>query len=441
MDVPARIAVLGASGLIGQALAEALAQEGFPVTAIARRFTTAQATSFGADACPCPVVDLDEAALAGLIARHRPDIVVNCLGVLQDGPRGTTRDVHDGFVARLLTAIAAQDRPILLIHLSIPGREADDETAFSRTKREAERRIAGSGCPSLVLRPGFVIAPGAYGGSALIRALAAAPVALPEAVGRRPFAVTAIEDITRTVSSVARRWQAGEQEWRAVWDVVEAPPSEVGAVVGEFRQRFGGASPRLTLPAPLLAAGARLGDAAAFLGWLPPVRTTALREMMRGVEGDPRSWMAESGLAPTGLARTLARLPLTVQERWFGRLYLLKPLVIGVLAVFWCASGLIALIPAFAPATAILTAHGIPDSLARTITLVTSLADIAVGLAIAGRRSCRAGLTAGILLSLMYMVGAALLAPDLWTEPLGALVKTGPAIVLMLVALATLDER
>ena len=38
-------------------------------------------------------------------------------------------------------------------------------------------------------------------------------------------------------------------------------------------------------------------------------------------------------------------------------------------------------------------------------------------------------------------LGAAILTPDLWIEPLGALVKTGPAIVLMLVALLTLDNR
>ena len=37
--------------------------------------------------------------------------------------------------------------------------------------------------------------------------------------------------------------------------------------------------------------------------------------------------------------------------------------------------------------------------------------------------------------------GAAILTPDLWIEPLGALVKTGPAIVLMLVALLILDNR
>jgi len=64
-----------------------------------------------------------------------------------------------------------------------------------------------------------------------------------------------------------------------------------------------------------------------------------------------------------------------------------------------------------------------------------------VGLAIAFRRTSRRGLLAGIVVSLFYMVGAAILTPELWLEPLGALVKTGPAIVLMLVALAISEDR
>jgi DoxX-like family len=66
---------------------------------------------------------------------------------------------------------------------------------------------------------------------------------------------------------------------------------------------------------------------------------------------------------------------------------------------------------------------------------------MSIGVLIAFRRTCAAGLVAGILLSLGYMAGTALFTPDLWFEPLGALVKTGPAIVLMLVALLTLDNR
>ena len=67
--------------------------------------------------------------------------------------------------------------------------------------------------------------------------------------------------------------------------------------------------------------------------------------------------------------------------------------------------------------------------------------DMSIGILIALRRTAAVGLIAGILASLGYMVGAAILTPDLWIEPLGALVKTGPAIVLMLVALLTLDNR
>ncbi len=126
---------------------------------------------------------------------------------------------------------------------------------------------------------------------------------------------------------------------------------------------------------------------------------------------------------------------------WFARLYLLKPLVMVTLAAFWCLSGLIALTVAYGPAVDTLTSRGFASGLAQAITWSSSLMDIAVGAAIAIRRTCRAGLLAGIAVSLFYMAGAAVLTPDLWLEPLGALVKTGPAIVLTLVALAILEKR
>lgn len=65
----------------------------------------------------------------------------------------------------------------------------------------------------------------------------------------------------------------------------------------------------------------------------------------------------------------------------------------------------------------------------------------AIGVLIANRSTCRLGLAAGIGLSLVYMASAAILTPVLWIEPLGALIKTGPAIVLMLVGLAILRDR
>jgi hypothetical protein len=131
----------------------------------------------------------------------------------------------------------------------------------------------------------------------------------------------------------------------------------------------------------------------------------------------------------------------TVQEHWFARLYLLKAFIIVALVIFWCVSGGIVLGFSFKPAAAMLVDHGFSVAMANAATVFSSLMDIGVGLAVAIRRTSRAGLVAGVGVSLFYMAGAAILTPELWIEPLGALVKTGPAIVLMLVALAMSDDR
>jgi hypothetical protein len=323
----------------------------------------------------------------------------------------------------------------------MPGAAADDRTPFAQSKRRGEAAIAASGAPFVILRPGFVTAPAAYGGSALIRAIAALPIDLPAPEGSATFAATAISDLCETIATIAGRWGKDEKEWRAVWDVMEEHPGTVATVVAEFRNRYGGPRSVVRLPGWLMSAGAIAGDLASRLGWRPPIRSTALAEMRRGVTGNPAGWVAATGIAPLSAHAAIQALPVTVQEKWFSRLYLLKALALLVLVVFWCVSGIIALTVAFTPARQILLDHGFSFGLAQMATIVSSVIDISVGLAIAFRRTCRAGLVAGICVSLAYMFGAAIVTPDMWGEPLGALVKTGPAIVLMLFCLAILDDR
>lgn len=436
-----RIAVLGASGLIGQAVALQLQAEGYPVVAIARHFTTAQRAFFDSSAVENKIVALEVQELANLLSEQQADIVVNCIGVLQDTRRGQTEDVHGGFIAKLIEALTKQDHATLLVHVSIPGRDEEDRTPFSITKRESERAIVSCTVPYVILRPGFVLARAAYGGSALVRALAALPFALPKREAGAPFAVTDVADIARTIAFAADRWRAGARDWKATWDVMERDPSILGAVLSAMAPYLGGPKKRFPVPSWTLDLTALAGDWAAYLGWAPPVRTTSLWEMRRGVMGDAEGWIAATGIEPASLSAIVRGMTGSVQDKWFARLYFAKPLIIGVLVIFWVVSGLIALTLAFNEATSILTAHGFPLILAQAITVVSSVTDIGVGLAIAFRRTCRAGLLAGIGVSLFYMTSAALITPNLWFEPLGALIKTGPAIVLMLVALAVLDER
>ena len=433
------IVVLGASGLIGHFVATDLARRGFAVTAVARRFTPGQREAFGTSARELPVIDLAPAALTNLLVDSRADVVVNCLGVLQDGIADRTQDVHDEFVARLLKAIRAGRHAILLIHISIPGGAGDDNTQFSRTKRNAEQRIIASDIRYAILRPGFVWAPAAFGGSALFRALAASPFRLSAPDSSRPFRAVAVEDVAETVAWLTER---GPASTAVTWDLMEPKVRTVGEVIASLRRWFGTeACWQVTVPGFLLVLAAKAGDVVAWLGWRSPVRSTALQEMRRGVDGDPGFWMAATEIVPQTLDDVLRTRPATVQERWFARLYGLKPLAIVVLVVFWCVSGLIAITISYPAAVAIMTSHGYSDGFARATTVASSVLDIFVGLLVAVRRTCRLGLFAGVAMSLGYMTAAAGLMPDLWTEPLGALVKTGPAIVLMLMTLAISDER
>ncbi len=144
-------------------------------------------------------------ALARLLARARGRCGRQLPRRAAGRPGSDTRAVHRDFVARLLQAIRDSGRTIRLVHVSIPGTADEDRTAFSTTKREAERLIAASGIPYAILRPGFVIAPAAYGGSAMLRALAAFPFDLPAEERATPFQPVAVEDIAATVAWLAAR--------------------------------------------------------------------------------------------------------------------------------------------------------------------------------------------------------------------------------------------
>ena len=429
------IAILGASGLIGHALAVDLRRRGFKAHGYARRFTAAQISALDETAIQMPLLSLSERELTRLLGDA--DIVVNTIGILQ----GSEIDaVHRAFVLRLATCCATGSKK-LLVHVSIPGDEKDDHTTFSRSKREGEHAITANGAPFVILRPGFVIAPTAYGGSALIRALAVLPLDLPTRESGSRFATTAISDICETVAQIAARWRGGEKEWHRIWDVMEENPGTVESIVAAFRRHNGGPKPLLAIPGWMLGLGVVAGDFVSWLGWKPPIRSTAIVEMRRGVRGDPKSWMTDTGLTPLSAHAAVASTPATVQEKWFARLYLLKALALVTLVIFWCASGLIALTVASGAARQTLIDHGFSQALAQDMTIASSVLDISIGLMIGIRRTSPIGLTAGILVSLGYMAGAAVITPDLWLEPLGALVKTGPAIVLMLFSLATLDDR
>jgi hypothetical protein len=324
-----------------------------------------------------------------------------------------------------------------VIHLSAAGIGQETPSEFSRSKAAGEAALRAHDVDWDILRPGLVIGRGAYGGSALIRGLAALPL-LPVLPGTGPVQTVALEDLLDTIIFFLRP----DAPSSITLDIVSAKRWRFEEIVGAFRKWMRWPKAR-TVRLPVWA-GRLLylaGDAARALGWRTPVTSTARREMARGATGDPAPWRQLTGIVPRELDAMLLREPASVQERWFARLYILKPLVFGVFAAFWIATGLISLGPGYEYGMSLLREGGLPERFGAMTLVAGALADIAIGTAIIYRPLTRYGLYAALIISLVYVVIGTGLVPRLWADPLGPMLKIWPVLMLNLVALAILEER
>ncbi|MBY0337824.1 MAG: SDR family oxidoreductase [Acetobacteraceae bacterium] len=432
---PQRVLLLGASGLVGEAILARLLRAGHEVRAVAR--------DVGAPERRWPEVRWLSCDIARLTTPERwssllegVDTVVNAAGALQDGARDDVASVQRDAPLALFAACAAGGVR-RIVQISAAGAAPDAPTAFMRTKAAADAGLRASPLEWFVLRPGLVLAPQAYGGTALLRGLAAVPLAVPIVAGLGRIRTVHVEDVADAV----RLCIEGAVPSRVAYDLVEAEAHDVADILLALRAWQGWPpARRLHLPAwtamPLVAAA----DLAGRLGWRSPLRRTGWAEARRGVAGDPSAWHRAAGWTPRPLAQSLRDLPATIQERWFSRIWPLKPLLILGLALFWVASGLVGLWR-FPAAMAVLTERGIGHGFAALAVAGGAAADIGLGALVLLRRRARVALLGMLGLSGAYLVGASLVAPDLWADPLGPLVKVLPAMLAALLALAILEER
>ena len=430
-----RILVLGGYGLIGSAVLARLLDAGHEMVALGRDVTAARRRFPEATWIARDIATLSEpAAWHPVIAGC--DAVVNCAGVLQDGPGDDVRAVQDTAMQALFRA-CAETGIAKIVQVSAVGASADARTAFMRTKDAADAALAQLDLDWTILRPGLVLAPTAYGGTALMRALASVPLALPVVGGAGPIQTVHVDDVAEAVRLAVE----GRVPPRAAYDLVEDEAHSLAEVAGAFRSWLGHPpAPLVAVPRILVRPVVALCDGLGRLGWRSPLRSTALVQVTEGVTGDPGPWRRAGGPAPTSLRASLRRLPSTVQERWFGRLWLLKPVVIGGLALFWLVSGLVGLVR-FEATAAVLTERGVGPATANAAVAAGIVLDLALGAAMLVRRLMPLAALGMIGGTLAYWVAGTWLAPDLWADPLGVYVKTLPAALLALVALALAAER
>jgi len=419
-----RVLILGADGFIGRHIVLALRASGHYVLGCARR--TDWLRSVGIDSLAADLADP---------ATHVPSFwagklrgithIVNAAGLL-DAPRATMHAVHVLAPAALYAACPRVSAGVLISAVGI-----DADTRFARARRQGEAAAADAPFPLTILRPGLVIASTSYGGTSLARALAAAPFRIP-VVGKGTQMLNPVHaaDLARVV-----------QECLDIPSTAE--PIEIGGpealtqidYLSSLRRWMGLPAARpLPLPVPLA-----LG-----IGWLGkvmrlgPISRVSVRQLQHGVVAADAPMIQHR---PAPFSETLASTPAGTQDLWHARLYLIRPLIRVALIVLWLASALLGLFLApdsFLPA---LHSSGLPDAASLILARAGGVVDfcIAVALIVGWRLRTLAMIQIAVVLG--YTVGLGLMAPTLWVDPFGGLLKNMPLLALLLVHRVLEQER
>jgi uncharacterized protein YbjT (DUF2867 family) len=423
-----RILVLGGYGLIGLSVVRRLLDDGFEVVGLGRdvehgRRQEPRCEWIGADIATLVTPERWKPFIAGAVG------VVNASGALQSGLRDDLASLQESSIIALVDACESVGMETF-VQISAPGAAPDAASEFLRTKGVADNRLKASSVDWIILKPGLVISPNAYGGTALLRMLASFPCVVPLVHGGSTVATVDVAEVADAVIlAIDGKIPPGSD-----LEIAELQPGTLKDVALAFRSWLGLPRPVavMELPAWVGRMVGRGTDILGYLGWRSPLRSTALDVMANGVVADPAAYVRMVGKPPRPLAETLRHYPATVQERWFGGLYLAFPLVIATLSLFWIASGLIGLAE-IGQAARHLTERGVSPGIARAAVATGAAVDLLLGVGVLFQSRARLAFLGMAAVTAAYLVAGTVGAPDLWADPLGPYLKTIPAAVLAMI--------
>ncbi|UHQ22955.1 SDR family oxidoreductase [Lysobacter sp. 5GHs7-4] len=422
------VLVIGADGFLAGYILAALRRSGWRVLrGVRRRGALAQ------DERHCELTRLrDEADWRPLLAGV--DAVVNASGILRESGRQSFACIHvDAPLALARACVSAG--VTRFVQLSALGRPEDGE--FIASKHRFDAALLALPLDAVVLRPSVVYATsGSYGGTSLLRALAAFPgMQLLPGDGRWPIQPVAAEDLGELA---ARALSGGE---RGLYEVGGPEPMALRDYQSAWRRwlRIDGQR-AWRVPEALVSAQVRVGE------WLGrgPVGETMWRMLRRGNVTAPQatSRLRESfGYTPRALSEVLAAHPSQVQDRWQAQLYFLAPSLRVAIVALWLLSAWAgwatpaATIDALTADSAL--AHWAPLPLARATATLDLL--LAVWLASGRRPRWVLGLMGLSVAAYTVVFGIAL--PGLWLDPLGGLAKNLLVLPALAVAWVLAERR
>lgn len=430
-----RVLVTGAYGFIGSHIVAALSAAGHEVVCAVRRGRLD--TRFpGMLAISCDMAR-DVTPDVWLPRLNGIDAVVNCAGILREHRADRYETVHVQAPLALFEA-AARAGVHRVVQVSALGRADDGE--FIASKHRCDEQLAKLGLNATILRPALVYSVrGSYGGSSLLRAMAAMPavIPLPDIATRPCVQPIAAEDVALAVVAALSDPPFGVE----TLELVGPEPMGLGDYLQCWR-RWLGLPPALlwAMPTTWVRMACRVGE---LLG-RGPLGETMQRMLEHGhLAQSPALPQMRSrlGLVPRTLERAMAEAPSHVQDRWHARLYFALPLLRICIGLLWIASGVIGW---WLPRDAVNAATQgglLSQSAALVIARGTASADLLLGTLCMLRWRPRPVLAGMLLMLFGYTLGIGTLWPTHWLDPLGGLLKNLPLMAALVLLLATEEKR
>ena len=418
-----KVLLTGANGFVGRHLMTALTNAGHSVTAAVRNPKAFRRQWPSVQTVYCDFMkDRDKQDWIGRLAGV--DAVVNCAGVLQRGPGVDPEAIHHTGPAALFDACS--DLGIRkVVQISAISARDGVQTEYAQTKCRGDAHLMALDLDWVILKPSLLYAKGSYGGTSLIRALAAFPLAIPlPGPGDQAFQPLHLDDFGQAVIKVLEE----DAFSRGVLEPAGPETLSLKDILVIYRAWLGiGGARCLEVPLSFVKLACRFGD---MLG-IGALRTTSLDQILQGNCGDNGGFIKAVGFRPRSLAEALERDPSDVQDRWHAQLYFLAAATTIVLALTWVLSGVIGLAVVSEVAQKIGARLGLQGALADVAAVSSCLMDIAVGIWVASRRSPGLCALVQIVIIAAYTLMLGVAMPELWLDPFGPLIKNLPMLALI----------
>lgn len=413
-----RILLTGATGFIGSSIMVALQNNGHEVIACVH--CTKLRLPAGTHAI---VVDYmrDLTAAAWLPRLAGVEVVINAVGILREGTQTAFAELHH-LAPRALFQACEQSGVGRVIQISALGADAGAVSRYYHTKQAADNDLRASTLAWTIVQPSVVFGP--RGASTLLfLRLASLPVIPLVGRGEQRMQPIHIDDLVAMVIKLIEHGRAIKQTVVAVGPVAIS----MRTMLAVYRKSLGlGKAIMLPVPLVLIRLAARAGDVLKN----GALSTETLRMLLNGNTGPVAETQAILGYAPRALNDFITMdvaNTLRVQAVWSW----LRPLLLASIAMVWLMAGVMSWVFAHDQGLALLAMLGLSSDLAAGVFITACSVNIILGVAtllVPGR-----GLWwTQLVVMVVYTFTLSWVAPALWVDPFGALVKNLPLAVVLL---------